>query len=122
MAEYKGMKMKIEWETRLCEVDGELGYFHTWEQYAEVISPGLTIGSHPGGQFSRVYGIVEFRDRVERVTPYKIKFCDEINDGLTMMANRYENSPSYKDSVERSKEPIDEIIDRVLGGVNDEST
>lgn len=90
MAEYKGMKMAIEWETRLCEVDGELGYFHTWEQYAEVISPGLMIGSHPGGQFSRVYGIVEFKDRVGRVTPSKIKFCDDENAVLNEMAKHNE--------------------------------
>lgn len=122
MAEYKGMKMAIEWETRLCEVDGKIGYFHTWEHWSNVVDASPLRGGHPGGQVGQVYGIVEFQDGIRRVDPVKIKFCDEINDGLTMMANRYENSPSYKDSVERSKEPIDEIIDRVLGGVNDEST
>lgn len=44
----------IKKELRLCKVDKELGYFHCWEQYGDVISPGLTIGSHPGGQYSRV--------------------------------------------------------------------
>ena len=117
--EYKGLKMTIEHELRLCKVDGELGYFHTWEQWSNVIDASPLRGGHPGGVVSQVYGIVEFKDRVERVSPNRIKFCDEINEGLTMMANRYENSPSYKDSVERSKEPIDEIIDRVLGGESD---
>ena len=122
MAEYKGMKMTIEWETRLCEVNGEVGYFQTWEQWSNVVDASPLRGGHPGGVVSQVYGIVEFKDRVERVSPNRIKFCDEINDCLTMMANQHENSPSYKDSVERSKEPIDEIIDRVLGGESHEST
>lgn len=115
------MNFEIKWELRLCEVDGELGYFHTWEHYSTVIDASPMIGGHPGGVISYVRGIVEFKDGVRRVTAESIKFCDEINEGLTMMANQYENSPSYKDSVKRSKEPIDEIIDRVLGGVNNES-
>lgn len=67
----------IKQERRLCEVSGRLGYFHCWEQYGDVIAPGLTVGSHPGGQYSRVFGIVEFSDGVERVDPSKIKFIDE---------------------------------------------
>lgn len=27
-----GLKMNVEFPTRLCEVKGELGYFHLWEQ------------------------------------------------------------------------------------------
>lgn len=79
-----GTTFTIEWERRLCKVENEFGYFHCWEHYADVISPGLTIGSHPGGQFSRVYGIVEFKDRVERVEPYKIKFVDAENAELAI--------------------------------------
>lgn len=67
---------------RLCKVDKELGYFHCWEQYGDVISPGLTIGSNPGGQYSRVFGIIEFDDRIERVDPSKIQFVDEIHNFL----------------------------------------
>lgn len=63
--------------TRLCEVKGKLGYFHCWEYYADVIAPGLTIGSQQGGQYGRVFGIVEFEDGVKRVDPPNIKFCDE---------------------------------------------
>lgn len=113
------MNFEIKCELRLCEVDGKIGYFHTWEHWSNVVDASPLRGGHPGGQVGQVYGIVEFQDGIRRVDPVKIKFCDEINDGLTMMANRYENSPSYKDSVERSKEPIDEIIDRVLGGESD---
>lgn len=61
-------------ENRLCEVDGRIGYFHCWEQYADVIAPGLTVGSHPGGQFARVFGLVEFDGKIERVEPTKIIF------------------------------------------------
>ena len=72
----------VKKELRLCKVNKELGYFHCWEQYCDVIAPGLTIGSHPGGQYSRVFGIVEFDDRVTRIEPSKIKFVDEAHDFL----------------------------------------
>lgn len=26
-----GFNCEIKWATRLCEVDGKLGYFHCWE-------------------------------------------------------------------------------------------
>lgn len=29
-----GLKMNVEFPTRLCEVKGELGYFHLWEQWS----------------------------------------------------------------------------------------
>jgi hypothetical protein len=32
-----GLKMNVEFPTRLCEVNGELGYFHLWEQWSNVI-------------------------------------------------------------------------------------
>lgn len=82
------LNIEIEYKTRSCTVDGESGYFHCWEQYADVIAPGLTIGSQQGGQFSRVYGIVEFADRVERVEPFRIKFTDEENEFLSMMKEK----------------------------------
>ena len=72
----------IEKELRLCKVGEEFGYFHCWEQYGDVIFPGLTVGSNPGGQYSRVFGIVEFNDRVMRIEPSKIKFIDEAHDYL----------------------------------------
>lgn len=77
-----GLDMKIEWETRLCEVDGEFGYFHIWEQWSNVVDASPLRGGHPGGQVSQVYGIVEFKDGVRRVDPVKIEFCDKINQSL----------------------------------------
>lgn len=71
---------------RLCEVNGEIGYFHGWEAFFDVISPSLMIGGHPGGQLSRTYGIVEFPDRIEEVTPSQIKFRDEISGELRNIA------------------------------------
>ena len=56
----------VKKELRLCKVNEELGYFHCWEQYADVMAPGLTVGSHQGGQYYRVFGIVEFNDGIER--------------------------------------------------------
>ena len=82
------LNIEIKYKTRSCTVDGESGYFHCWEQYADVIAPGLTIGSQQGGQFSRVYGIVEFADRVERVEPFRIKFTDEENAFLSIMKEK----------------------------------
>ena len=76
-----GATISLEYEKRLCEVHlgkkKEIGYFHQWEQYADVVPPGLTVGSHPGGQYARVFGIVEFVDRVARVDPCDICFIDE---------------------------------------------
>ena len=72
-------------EHRLCKVGKEFGYFHCWEQYGDVIFPGLTVNSHseyPGGQYSRVFGIVEFYNQIERVDPTKIQFVDETHERL----------------------------------------
>lgn len=73
---------EIKWERRLCEVNGEIGYFHTWESYSTVVDASPIRGGHPGGQISQVYGLVEFVDGVRRVSPTTIKFCDEENSIL----------------------------------------
>lgn len=75
--------MEVRKELRLCEVNGELGYFHCWEHYSTMIDASPMIGGHPGGQVSHVFGIVEFKDGVRRVTAESIKFCDETNEILT---------------------------------------
>lgn len=77
MATLEPFNIEIKKELRLCKVGKELGYFHCWEQYANVIAPGLTIGSAPGGQISNVFGIVEFPDRIARIQPWEIKFVDD---------------------------------------------
>lgn len=94
--EYKGLKMTIEHELRLCEVNGELGYFHTWEQWSNVVDASPLRGGHPGGVVARVYGIVEFKDRVERVSPNRIKFCDEINAVLASMTEAIEKVKEWE--------------------------
>lgn len=86
------MNLKLEWELRLCEVEGKLGYFHTWEQYSEPVEASPLMGGAPAGVISRVFGIVEFSDGVKRVPPYKIKFCDEQNAGLNMMQKHKEEN------------------------------
>lgn len=63
----------VKQELRICTVDKEAGYFHCWEHYSR---PGEDA---PSGVVSYVSGIVEFRDRVERVDPERIRFCDEEN-------------------------------------------
>lgn len=72
----------IKKELRLCKVGKELGYFHCWEQYGDIIFPGIMVGSNSGGQYSRVFGIVEFDNRIERIDPTKIQFIDETHDFL----------------------------------------
>ncbi len=69
-------------ERRLCEVDGKLGYFHCWAQYATTVPQ---IGQLPGGQESHLYGIVEFSKSVRRVNPEDIRFVDEENSDLAVL-------------------------------------
>lgn len=74
--------MEKESNLRLCEVNGKLGYFHTWERYSKPIEASPLVGGAPAGVISLVFGIVEFSDGVKRVYPYEIKFRDEINQKL----------------------------------------
>lgn len=75
--------MKIKQERRLCTVNGEAGYFHTWEQYSKPIEASPMVGGHPGGVVSYILGIVEFEDGIKRVEPTVIKFCDEEHEMLS---------------------------------------
>jgi hypothetical protein len=79
--------MSVEPELRLCSVDGELGYFHCWEQFSYPVAGGLTYGSPPPGFCSQVRGIVEFGDgSVMQVDPERIIFCDERHSVLCGMS------------------------------------
>ena len=78
----------IKQDLRLCKVHGQLAYFHTWEQWYDVIGESALRGGHPSGQIGQVYGIVEFQDGVRRVDPVKIEFCDEENSLLSAMNER----------------------------------
>lgn len=77
--------ISVSWELRLCEVNGMLGYFHTWEHYSRPAEASPLVGGAPAGVIGQVFGIVEFPDGVKRVEPYKIKFCDEQNAMLGKM-------------------------------------
>lgn len=78
-------EIKITHITRLCKVDNRLGYFHCWEQYSTPLPASPMIGGAPAGIYSKVYGIVEFSDGVNRVDPTCIKFVDEENKILNDM-------------------------------------
>lgn len=80
----------VEFPTRLCEVKGELGYFHLWEQWSNVVGSSRLLGRHHAGQIGQVYGIVEFKDGVRRVDPVSIKFCDEENADLCALVKHNE--------------------------------
>lgn len=56
-------------EKRLCEVSGETGYFHCWEQFMSKDK-------------ARVFAIVELGDRVERVDISRLRFVDMENVAL----------------------------------------
>lgn len=92
-----GMNITIQQETRLCTVNGELGYFHRWADYW-----------NPAEMSCRVYGLVEFADRNERVDPIDIKFCDEQKELLNEMAKHMKEESqepySIKDLLTRGNE------------------
>lgn len=77
-------------ERRECVVNGKVGYFCRWEQWANVIEPSLMTGGHPGGQLAAVYAIVEFDDGVRRVSIADIQFTDEIHKSLERMQLGYD--------------------------------
>lgn len=77
-----GINIKFFPSPRLCEVGGELGYFHLWEQWVSSIDASPLHDGHPAGLIGQVYGVVEFKDGVRRVDPTKIKFCDEESANL----------------------------------------
>ena len=74
---------------RLCKVRGELGYFHCWEHYSDVIPASPLVGGAPAGVISRVFGIVETANGVKRVDASLIQFCDEINANLNTMGGEH---------------------------------
>lgn len=82
-----GINATVELKTRLCKVGDELGYFHVWEFYSKPLEPSPMIGGAPAGVFSKIFGIVEFKDGVRRVDPTDICFCDEDNALLNDMEN-----------------------------------
>lgn len=78
-------KITVSWNSRLCEVDGEFGYFQTWELYSRPLEASPLIGGAPAGVFGQTFGIVEFENGVRRVDPVRINFCDEENESLKIM-------------------------------------
>lgn len=79
-----------EFNTRLCVVKGETGYFHTWEHYSKPLPASALIGGEPAGVFSKVFGIVEFKDGVRRVDPTAIIFFDDENATLCKLSENDE--------------------------------
>lgn len=75
----------IKPELRLCTVNDEPGYFHCWEHFSEPTLVRLATKQEITIVSSHVNGVVEFHDRVERVNPEDIKFCDEENAYLQML-------------------------------------
>lgn len=59
-------------------------WFHTWEQYSKPLEASPLVGGAPAGVFSKIFGVVEFKDGIRRVDPTEIKFCDEENEMLSV--------------------------------------
>lgn len=97
-----GLNCGTKWETRLCEVNGELGYFHCWEHWSNVIDASPLRGGHPGGQIGQVYSIVEFKDGIRRVDPSKIKFCDIKYQSMNLTLKFTNGVPSESIIVDRA--------------------
>lgn len=90
MADFNGSSITMQWNTRLCTAKGKRGYFHTWEHFSKPLPASPLVGGEPAGVFSRVFGIVEFKDGVQRIDPTDIIFHDRENDELKMI-EEYEN-------------------------------
>ena len=99
------LNLTVEHPTRLCVVHDEVGYFHMWEHYSKPIPASPFIGGEPAGVFSKVFGIVEFKDGVKRVEPTEIIFRDETTDILYQIdkdeeiRKRITQGPSVKGAV-----------------------
>ena len=118
-----GLKMNVEFPTRLCEVKGELGYFHLWEQWSNVVDASLLRGGHPAGQIGQVYGIVEFKDGVRRVDPVSIKFCDEENAILCEMAKHHIAAKEFTLDDFSHEHLVDDLDVRIeIGGTDHRDT
>lgn len=62
---------------RTCLVKGKKALFHKWNEFSNVVAPGIAVGSAPGGQIKYTLGLVEYEDgTVEEVLPHSIKFID----------------------------------------------
>lgn len=86
---------------RLCKVDGNLGYFHTWEQYSKPLEASPLVGGAPAGVMNMMFGIVEFSYGVRRVDPIRIVFCDEENKILSDIEKTLKEKKSI-DKIENS--------------------
>lgn len=93
-----GLSMEIKVERRLCTVNGETGYFHTWEHYSKPLEASPFVGGAPAGVFSKLFGIVEFEDGIRRVDPTDIKFCDEENEMLSV-SNKLDKFEKIRESL-----------------------
>ena len=64
-------------QLRECLYNDKPAFFHCWINRQDVIAPAISIGGHPGGQFSATFGLVEFEDgTISEVTPTLIKFLE----------------------------------------------
>ena len=51
------LNMTVRTETRLCIVNGKVGYFHAWEHYSKPLPACPLVGGEPAGVLSQIFGI-----------------------------------------------------------------
>ena len=72
---YENEKYKKVSVGRPCKIGDRTGYFHMWEHYSKPLAASPLIGGEPAGVYSRLFGIVEFKDgSIKRVDPTEITF------------------------------------------------
>lgn len=82
-----GLNCEIGWKTRLCEVNGELGQFHIWEQWSNVVDASPLRGGHPGGQMRKRFERLMSKAKshtmtIARNSAYRLFATKEDTDGL----------------------------------------
>lgn len=79
---------------RLCKVKDEYGYFHCWEQFTQY-------DEQHHMPTSLIFGVVEFKDGVNRVPLADICFIDEQNAVLHMLGDAV--AKGYTDAIKDSE-------------------
>lgn len=113
-----GLSMDIKLETRLCEVNGEFGYFHCWEHWSNVIdaSPLLPASYNQRRTVMLNYEVLAniYKSRRNHKLDEWHTFCDWIED---LPYSKLIMGPSLKD-IPISNEIMEEAKRRVREELN----
>lgn len=75
---------------RQCIVHDQICYFHGWYTQSEFVPPSPMPEKYIGGVISHVYGLIEEPcGSMGLVSPFEIKFNDEMTQNLYFINNHY---------------------------------